>query len=169
MDRDPEPIGNGSSELGRWILRVIRPPACGEVQNFLGALVCAPRSPGAWQRTGEPSRLERRLRGVEGLSTDSEGGGHFGYRTKSDLHPGSSLLTQKLIGHLAQPAARSDAEDLRPGSRTALCLKQGRDRVGPHPSSRSARNGRACARRKMLYFIRGVGRNAPPVNRLRNN
>ena len=82
---------NGDSEkasdrLGQSFPPALLPglPALGEVEDFLGALVIAPRPAGTWQQSGNPLLLEGLFGHIVSLAADPESFGHVADRAAVD-------------------------------------------------------------------------------------
>ena len=121
---------NGDSEmasdrLGQGFPPALLPglPALGEVEDFLGALVIAPRPAGTWQQSGNPLLLEGQFGHIVSLAADPESFGHVADRAAVD-----PMAAQHLVLDL-HAVARVE-ELLRAGEGlVAHALRVGMERV----------------------------------------
>ena len=81
----------GNSKLASYRLdqsfppvHIPNPPALGEVEDLLGALVVAPRPAETWQQSGNPLLLEGLIGDIECLAADPESFGHVADRAALD-------------------------------------------------------------------------------------
>ena len=121
---------NGDSEkasdrLGQSFPPALLPglPALGEVEDFLGALVIAPRPAATWQQSGNPLLLEGLFGHIVSLAADPESFGHVADRAAVD-----PMAAQHLVLDL-HAVARVE-ELLRAGEGlVAHALRVGMERV----------------------------------------
>lgn len=122
---------NGNSKLASYRLDQSFPPVhipslppLGEVEDFLGALVIAPRPAGTWQQSRNPLLLECLFGHIICLAADPESFGHVADRTALD-----SMAAQHLVFDL-HAVARVE-ELVRAGEGfVAHALRIGMERAG---------------------------------------
>ncbi len=100
MDGDAEALAHRGGHGGRRARGILGALLLHEVEDGVGAFVCAPGAAGAGEQAGQPGSGEGRLRGVEGLTAHAKGGRDLGDRPAVDAMP-----AQHLVLHLHAIAA----------------------------------------------------------------